>query len=80
MFTSRHRTDFHYRDRRAVRDAVSEASPTREELRAAFYFIPGEFVGYESDLAERFEHAVIRNAVAVNRSPYTVALFALDVA
>jgi hypothetical protein len=76
----------------AVLDALHEVSITRPEiasdtsgffvkastLRAAFDFIPDEYRLRRATLGETFVASVIANATAIDRSPYTVALFALD--
>jgi len=66
---------------RSARDAVSEVRLYRRaDFAEALKFVPDEFHGSEHSLEDRFVAAVVRNAVAVGRSPYTVALFALDFA
>lgn len=78
----------------AVLDALHEAAITRPEiaapdsahfvkaraLREAFAFIPDEHHRPGTSIGERFVASVIANAVAAGRSPYTIALFALDIA
>lgn len=78
----------------AVLDALHEAAITRPEiaapfsahyvkasaLREAFAFIPNEHHRPGATIGERFVASVIANAVAAGRSPYTIALFALDIA
>ena len=78
----------------AVHDALTEAAVTLPEianphsrfgvsdsaLRDAMRFIPDEHHACDFDLGARFVASVIANARAAGRSPYTVALFALDIA
>jgi hypothetical protein len=76
----------------AVLDALHEVSITQPDvasdttgffikasaLRAALNFIPDEYRLTRSTLGETFVASVIANATAADRSPYTIALFALD--
>ncbi len=76
---------------KSVHEALHEAAIVRPELatenglklsafREALRFIPNEFHARNTNLRDRFVASVVSNARAANRSPYTVALFALDVA
>lgn len=78
----------------AVLDALHEAAITQPEIAApnsahfvkastlqeAFAFIPNEHHQPGATIGERFVSSVIANAVAAGRSPYTIALFTLDIA
>lgn len=65
----------------AIYDAIAEARTHGPvDFANALNFIPDEFHGREHSLEFRFVNAVALNALALNRAPYTVALYALDIA
>lgn len=80
-----------YKDRRPVLDAMYEVAFTWPEsagdnlgglsdatLREAMAMIPDEYHRSAPTMAERFIAAVLANAADCGRSPYTIALLALD--
>ena len=81
-----------HKETTAVFDALQEVSVTQPEtasahsrhhvtdatLREAFSWLPDEHHKPGATLGERFVASVVANARAAERSPFTVALFALD--
>lgn len=65
----------------AVLDAIDEARLLDAvDFAASMAFIPDEFHRPGARAEDRFVASVIANARTAGRSPYTVALFALDIA
>lgn len=67
----------------AVHDAIVEARIDQggsPDFAAAMAFIPDEFHAAIGSPEQRFVASVIANANAADRSPYTIALFAFDLA